>query len=685
MKEMLGGCSVCCDDTGWTENPLVYCDGPNCNVAVHQACYGIRIVPKGEWFCRKCEAFKEKSIKVKCELCPSKDGALKPTENGNWAHVVCALYIPEVTFMDVTTMEPVKLSAIPRDRFNRLCYICEEKNKGQKVTVSGACMSCNKSGCKLGFHVTCAQSAGLLCEEAGNYYDNVKYVGYCKHHYSKLKKSNNIKPIAPYRPQNQSDNSSSDITPEKQSPQNIDNITDSQTSKPKRKLTIINNFGDKIASEKKVKDSTIRNAQSEDLRVSGPHIVTTHPSGNLVISIGTKVENRPASKKNYSEDPETEIKHSAKYQKTKNTMNIPKSEEDQSSNGLKVTEEPNLYRVENKSTIIKSSGSAVNLTQIPESSTLKKETSVINSPSSHNKQVTKTEATEKKITNAAAPHMLGNSLNPSSSMAQKMADTLNEEIETHKMFNNESNLSSNVPKNVMLGPQLQRRNQRASQIVPQETSQPQGSASSWSSFSNGINNNSPQALEDLLERQWEQGGAFLMEQAQHFDIASLLTCLYQLKSENVNLEDELASYTRRRDHLLAVNARLAIPLTPQNNRNRAPAPPTNNHTEAPIPIQPPRSNYQPNHGNIDPSLQHRYQNHISHRHPANHLSNNIPSNVVIRGGVVQEPRSDNRRQVNHNMGGVLNSNPMYQAAPQQPSNMALPRHQMGMDGHPKHS
>jgi len=36
-------------------------------------------------------------------------------------------------------------------------------------------------------------------------------------------------------------------------------------------------------------------------------------------------------------------------------MNISKSEEDQSSNGLKVTEEPNLYRVDNKSTIIKSS------------------------------------------------------------------------------------------------------------------------------------------------------------------------------------------------------------------------------------------------------------------------------------------------------------------------------------------
>lgn len=31
------------------------------------------------------------------------------------------------------------------------------------------------------------------------------------------------------------------------------------------------------------------------------------------------------------------------------------------------------------------------------------------------------------------------------------------------------------------------------------------------------NGNTPQSLEQLLERQWEQGSQFLMEQAQHFD------------------------------------------------------------------------------------------------------------------------------------------------------------------------
>lgn len=51
--------------------------------------------------------------------------------------------------------------------------------------------------------------------------------------------------------------------------------------------------------------------------------------------------------------------------------------------------------------------------------------------------------------------------------------------------------------------------------------------------------------------------------AQHFDIASLLSCLSQLRQENERLEDRAANLISRREHLLTVNARLSIPLNGQ--------------------------------------------------------------------------------------------------------------------------
>lgn len=94
-----------------------------------------------------------------------------------------------------------------------------------------------------------------------------------------------------------------------------------------------------------------------------------------------------------------------------------------------------------------------------------------------------------------------------------------------------------------------------------------GGGSGLSSMLGGGGGAIPQTLDQLLERQWEQGSQFLMEQAQHFDIASLLSCLHQLRAENSRLEDRVSSLLQRRDHLLAVNARLAIPLTGQAGVN----------------------------------------------------------------------------------------------------------------------
>lgn len=57
----------------------------------------------------------------------------------------------------------------------------------------------------------------------------------------------------------------------------------------------------------------------------------------------------------------------------------------------------------------------------------------------------------------------------------------------------------------------------------------------------------------------------------YISVASLLSCLHQLQSENGRLEDHVKSLIARRDHLLAVNARLAIPLNsniPQSQGKR---------------------------------------------------------------------------------------------------------------------
>ncbi|CAF0762347.1 unnamed protein product [Didymodactylos carnosus] len=199
QEHLVGGCCVCSDDQGWAENPLVYCDGKFdekfCTVAVHQACYGIVSVPEDSWFCGRCEL---KDFRASCQLCPSKQGAMKKTNTGGWAHVVCALYIPEVEFENVETMEPIILTKMPVERYKLTCYICE-KNGTLKESI-GACMTCSSKGCKTSFHVSCAQTAGLLCEVHGQKpRDNVKYCGYCELHLPTMIKSKTIRQIPPFK------------------------------------------------------------------------------------------------------------------------------------------------------------------------------------------------------------------------------------------------------------------------------------------------------------------------------------------------------------------------------------------------------------------------------------------------------------------------------------------------------
>jgi hypothetical protein len=111
-------CMVCFDGTSTDQNSIVFCDG--CNMAVHQACYGIHEVPDGDYFCDRCKALREMEDEhefvseedansISCCLCPKLHGGIKPTTDGKWVHLCCAVWSGSL-IEDVTEMAPVNIT-----------------------------------------------------------------------------------------------------------------------------------------------------------------------------------------------------------------------------------------------------------------------------------------------------------------------------------------------------------------------------------------------------------------------------------------------------------------------------------------------------------------------------------------------------------------------------------------------
>ncbi|XP_065840902.1 lysine-specific demethylase 4B-like [Oscarella lobularis] len=139
------------------ERTLIVCSC--CGICVHRECYGL---PDEEmtssWQCNRC---KQKHWEKVCVLCNLRGGALKPTDASqpNWAHIACAVAIPEVTFGNYKLREPIQVKAIQKDRWTLRCRYCTASGRPSR----GTCVQVSEPRCFASFHVTCAYRAGLLC------------------------------------------------------------------------------------------------------------------------------------------------------------------------------------------------------------------------------------------------------------------------------------------------------------------------------------------------------------------------------------------------------------------------------------------------------------------------------------------------------------------------------------------
>ncbi|KAK2816962.1 hypothetical protein Q5P01_025153 [Channa striata] len=139
-------------------SPLLYCK--SCCLQVHASCYGVAADDVTEqWSCDRCT---EGSFTAECCLCNLRGGALKKTQNDKWAHVMCAVALPEARFSNEAKRSPIDTSRIPMQRYKLKCIYCRKRCAGKRQ--AGACIQCSCGRCPTSFHVTCAHAAGVMME-----------------------------------------------------------------------------------------------------------------------------------------------------------------------------------------------------------------------------------------------------------------------------------------------------------------------------------------------------------------------------------------------------------------------------------------------------------------------------------------------------------------------------------------
>lgn len=145
-------CAVCGGgDSLPPDDWIVICSG--CDVAVHMRCFGIPILPEGDWFCDTCRLKPEFPT---CGLCLQSGGILKATIHDRdwpdigtsqeklWAHLYCAQLLG-VSFQLPESKDQLDFSLLSPAVWTLPCELCKRPQ--------GACIPCK--ACEIAFHPEC--------------------------------------------------------------------------------------------------------------------------------------------------------------------------------------------------------------------------------------------------------------------------------------------------------------------------------------------------------------------------------------------------------------------------------------------------------------------------------------------------------------------------------------------------
>lgn len=498
---------------------------------------------------------------------------------------MCALYIPEVRFGNVTTMEPIVLQLVPQDRYSKSCFICEQQHHDSKASI-GACMQCNKSGCKQYFHVTCAQAAGLLCEEAGNYMDNVKYCGYCPYHYQKLqKRDSNIKIIPAFKPIPASTCDSREDSPERKQPArarmkggtNMCAERRGPSRPPPPSNGQLSSDGGASSDATEPRNGATSEGSSPSPSAGTPStplplpgkFTTANFTEATVVQTGSPVfgerqrkRGRPLGSTKEAKAQQAAQQAAAAAAAAAAAQSSSSSQQPQQQAQQQQQPVP-LLQAKAEPLSPQSSSSMGSSNPTPSFS------SIYENLVSSNRHAEKRPKVKRPSSAAAGsgcrelsmggdegsrPASADSGLTQPARMESDDATLESPSIQAKMQPEDQEDKSGGGRASATLAPEGWPSCQLG---PPRPSSLPQSPSWPESAAVPGLH---MQSLEELLERQWDQGAGFLMRQAQNFDIASLLTCLHNLRSENLELESRISGLQARRDQLLAVSTRLMGPL-----------------------------------------------------------------------------------------------------------------------------